>query len=221
MVSSKIRAIGVWVVLGGLALGLFGLLAYTSTATMQASMNTFLTEANTLPYWAKVLLITGLISTCILPTTLAALLLGAIMGYSALGLVLPACGLAILFHYLVFGLLPFSWRRYLFQVPKAQQLATRLEAGGIGTIFLLRLSPVFPFALTNLMLRFFKFNVWQLLVGSLAGILPRTIISVGLGATGGKLLSSTGASPTIVGGVLAVLSIGGLWWVLRGRVSNG
>ena len=198
-----------------IVLGLMAMLLWTSTASMQNTLKGILTEAAILPYWAKLMLTTGLIASCLLPTTLAALLWGGVMGYEALAVVVPAIGFAIVLHYLFFGLMPYTWRDYLVASPKAKAMAARFERGGAGTLFFLRLSPLFPFALTNLMLRFFRFRLWEILVGSLLGIMPRTILSVAVGFAGVKLLGALGHYPWAVGIALAAISVVGLWWVLR------
>ena len=213
----KIRGHLAWVVPIGLAAFLLLLLGVGSMPAVQANIRGLLKEAAAMPYWALVAFTTVLITSCVLPTTLAALMLGALIGYDAVWVVLPSCALAILIHYSVFGMLPLAWRQRLLQSPKGQQLAKSLEAGGFGTIFLLRLSPVFPFALTNLMLRFFKFNLVQMLLGSLAGILPRTLLSVAIGASGGQVLGALGTRPWVVGVVMAVVSLAGLYFLVRGR----
>ena len=57
----------------------------------------------------------------------------------------------------------------------------------ITLIFLMRLSPLFPFALTNFLLASFKIKVKEFTAGTFVGMLPRTVVSVFIGSQLTKL----------------------------------
>lgn len=119
----------------------------------------------------------ALMGFAIMPTTTLAALSGFLLGWKAfLGLVLG---------YTLATLIGYSWGKSLSQnsgelilgkYPKAKSLLEQ-KKGRIGElIFFVRLSPVIPFALSNLLFAFLRSGWKKLIFFGTMGMLPRTTL---------------------------------------------
>lgn len=110
-------------------------------------------------------------------------------------------------------------RTLIGRYPKAEAVRRALVGRGpvrsTGVVALLRVPPNSPFSLTNLVLGASGVGTVPYVVGSLAGLTPRTAVYVGLGAAAaadgaqdlGEALSSGPGWPVIVGGIVLVLIV--------------
>lgn len=155
------------------------------------------------------------------PTTLVALMSGYFLGWATVGPLVGAYTLASLLGYEVAGKLDggklLAW---LDQNPKARQVMERLKQREFPVIFLARLSPVLPFAVTNALFSVTGTAHRNFLVAGLLGMLPRTLLSIWAGSqtnTIRRLLEhpneATGGQWALLG--LILVSLGGLSYVLR------
>ncbi|MCY7351226.1 MAG: VTT domain-containing protein [Cytophagaceae bacterium] len=155
------------------------------------------------------------------PTTLVALMSGYFLGWASTGPVVLAYSLASLIGYEVARRLDggklLTW---LEQNHRARQVMARLRQREFSVIFLARLSPVLPFAVTNVLFSVSGTSRRNFLVAGLLGMLPRTMLSIWAGSqtnTIRRLLEhpneATGGQWALLG--LILVSLGGLSYVLR------
>lgn len=135
------------------------------------------------------------------PIAMAALLMGVLMG-QALGR---------------FGL-GGNVERLAARMPRLElyreALSDTTSRRGTVAITVLRLSPLFPYAATNLFLGALELPWWRILLGSLFGLAPRVMILVAAGS-GIEQLAKGSQTTAIVTGVLAVVSLIALTWFAR------
>ena len=62
------------------------------------------------------------------------------------------------------------------EFPRADMLIRKLEHNDFWAIVFCRLSPMFPFALTNFLLGSLRINFWRYMAANLVGMLPRTVL---------------------------------------------
>ena len=119
-----------------------------------------------------------LMGMAILPTTVVAILSGFFMGWTSFFLIIIAYTLATLFGYgLGRKLDRAALEMILSKYPKANELVER-KRGRMGElIFFVRISPVIPFALSNLLFAMLRAGWKRVVVFGLFGMLPRTAIS--------------------------------------------
>jgi len=92
--------------------------------------------------------------------------------------------------------------------PRFTAIDRAIAADGRRVVFLLRLSPVIPFALLNYALGLTKVRVADFLIAS-AGMLPGTLLYVYTGSLAGTVLGATsGAAPARGAGFYVVLALG-------------
>jgi uncharacterized membrane protein YdjX (TVP38/TMEM64 family) len=125
-------------------------------------------------------------SLALTPPTFLALVYGFFLGWVGipllLGLNIAAIGLVFLFARL---LQPELIRIHLVKVyPKTENLLKRFERDQVRVIFFTKLSPVLPFAATNLMFAIAGAKFREIILGGTAGMIPRTILAVWVGREG-------------------------------------
>jgi len=105
------------------------------------------------------------------------------------------------------------FQAYLDVRPRARAvhdaLTQRTPVQSVLLIALVRLSPVMPFAATNLLLAAVRTRPWVFLLGSVLGLAPRVVAVAVAGAGLGTLDLSRGGDVTllIVGGVATLLAL--------------
>lgn len=159
------------------------------------------------------------------PTTLVALLSGYFLGWISVGPVVLGYAAASLLGYLVARRLDGGrLLGYLSAKPKNRAVLDRLREDEFRVILFARLSPVLPFAVTNVLFSFGGTTLRNFLLAGFLGMVPRTLLSIGLGTQGRRLRelldNPAGASTAewaVVG--LVLVSLGGLAWVLRRATS--
>ena len=117
-----------------------------------------------------------------IPTTIYSLLCGYILGWTALPLVLISYTIACSLGYIICNrldngkLLEFLKGKY--DVVSVQR---KLENSEIGIAALCRLSPALPFAILNAVFSMVKFPFGKYMLGSMLGMIPRTVFAVYVG----------------------------------------
>lgn len=135
-------------------------------------------------WWVIATLILTLASSVALtPPTFLALVYGYFLGWTALPLLfgLNLGAIAIIYASANF-LHASSIRSYLVQVyPQVNTLLRRFYQNELRLIFFAKLSPVLPFAITNLFFAMAGARFKQVLAGGTLGMIPRTVLAVWAG----------------------------------------
>ncbi|MCW1401106.1 TVP38/TMEM64 family protein [Novosphingobium sp. MW5] len=204
-------------VLGGvlLAMALVGASVVSYVPRMRADALRLLTEISAYPtqHWFAFALGQVLIAACgVLPASVMAVMAGAAYGMVkglAISVVCTLLGGWIAFLLSRSILRP--WIEKLLERSRfAEKLDEALEGEGWHFVFLLRISPVMPFALTSYGFGLTRIRQRDYLIGTLAS-LPALASYVGLGAAGrqGMEMSMSTATPMqwflLVVGILALL----------------
>lgn len=160
---------------------------------------------------AVVLMTLGLV-----PTAWAAVVLGYIFGWIALVLALIANVTAAIFaRWTALFILNEQDRKFLTRW-RAGKLANRAGQNAGKFVFLCRMSPVLPFATTNVLLALIPVGLCRYGLFSLLGMMPRTAFAVACGVMSREIFGNqTTMSGLLFIGVLLVVSCAGLWKILR------
>lgn len=159
-------------------------LVTTSIATAWAI--SYETELRNWPFewWIVATLILTLASSVALtPPTFLALVYGYFLGWTAVPLLFGLNLGAIAIIYASANLLhASSIRSYLVQVyPQVNSLLRRFQQNELRLIFFAKLSPVLPFAITNLFFAMAGARFKQVIAGGTLGMIPRTLLAVWAG----------------------------------------
>ncbi|WP_425485705.1 VTT domain-containing protein [Brevifollis gellanilyticus] len=153
----------------------------------------------------------------LLPTAWVSVVLGYAFGWPGFGYAMAAnLSAALLAKALLSSLLKEDGRLFLSRWHLTQKLAARARRGAGMFVFLCRLSPVLPFATTNVVLTlvpvgYLKYGWW-----SFAGMLPRTVAAASIGVASKVLVFQ--ASPKVnilLVATLLIVSCYGLWRLFR------
>ena len=116
------------------------------------------------------------------PTTFIALLSGYFLGWQAFIPVGITYWIASFLGYKVAQMIDGGrFLRILSEKPKVKQILENLQKDEFKIILLTRLSPVLPFAVTNLLFSFSGTKLRNFLTAGFLGMLPRTILSIWIG----------------------------------------
>lgn len=115
-------------------------------------------------------------------TTFIALVSGYFLGWEGFAGTVVAYGVAAAVGYRLATLIDHGamWK-FLHRFPKAEAVIKELENETLPLIILVRLSPVLPFALMTFVLAAVRVNFQRFIVGSVLGMLPRTLFFYWLG----------------------------------------
>lgn len=169
---------------------------------------------------------TILMAAALTPTTVVAIISGYFFGWWGLvGLsiaYLIACyfGLhfgAFIYHYFVGD--------RLFQNKKLQQFLSKLHDEEFLLIFFGKLSPVFPFAMMNIVFAALQVPIKNYLIASIIGASPRLFLFFYLGKNANEiwqfvLSPSLNGASTIIPVLLVVVSSLGIIWILRKAINK-
>ncbi|MPR34350.1 VTT domain-containing protein [Salmonirosea aquatica] len=175
--------------------------------------------------WLLVTLALSLTSALALtPPTFLALVYGYFLGWTGLPLLfllnLGAIGLVYLIGK---KLIPLSFLAQLQQAyPAAATLLLRFHENPIRLIFFTKLSPMLPFAITNLVFTMAGARLPQMLLGGTLGMIPRTALAMWIGTQAKEIRylldhpnEGIGAKLLII--ALVLLSTVGIGWFFRKR----
>ena len=116
------------------------------------------------------------------PTTFIALLSGYFLGWQALFPVAITYWIASFLGFKTAQLIDGGrFLKILSEKPKVKQILENLQKDEFKIILLARLSPVLPFAVTNLLFSFSRTKLSNFLTAGFLGMLPRTILSIWIG----------------------------------------
>jgi uncharacterized membrane protein YdjX (TVP38/TMEM64 family) len=181
--------------------------------TLGGCVPRFTAFVNGLGPWGPIAFIAGYIvaAVCFVPVSLLTLAAGAIFGlalgltYVMVGAVISACLSFLISRYLARGAI----ERRLLGSPRFRAIDKAVGEQGLRVVFLLRLSPVFPFFLMNYALGLTRVRFIDYAIG-LIGMVPATAFYVYYGTVAGDLAAVLGgAAPRTGTGLrLALLTLG-------------
>jgi uncharacterized membrane protein YdjX (TVP38/TMEM64 family) len=117
------------------------------------------------------------------PPTFLAIVFGYFMGFKAIPYLLIINFGAIFLIYVFYKILDFKWiEGYFEKTEKIKNLLKNIKADELKIIFFAKLSPILPFALTNLTFAVSGAKLRNILIGGFGGMLPRTILAVYTGS---------------------------------------
>lgn len=156
----------------------------------------------------------------LIPTTFLAILSGFLLSWTALPFLILGYTMATIVGYQVGKQLDKNSLAFLLDnYPKATKLIAGKKDDIAKLIFFIRLSPVIPFAFSNLLFALLKIDLKKVVWVGLWGMLPRTLLSFTTGVLGESLLEAlqknNGAGQLIVIGVLLLLSVWGIYRVFK------
>jgi len=134
--------------------------------------------------WLLITLIFTMGATIALcPPTFLAIVFGYFLGFSAIPYLLIINFGAIFLIFVLYKRLDFKWiESYFEENEKVNSLLKKIKAEELKIIFFAKLSPILPFALTNLSFAVSGAKLRNILIGGFAGMLPRTLLAVYTGS---------------------------------------
>jgi uncharacterized membrane protein YdjX (TVP38/TMEM64 family) len=123
-----------------------------------------------------------LLGLALIPTTLVALLGGFLFGMPSLLFTVATYLPAVFVGYTLAKHFRPTWlQAWLAKKPRFAGFVQNLRGGGWQTVFWLRIHPAFPFSIGNLSLAWAGIPLRAVMLGSLPGMLPRTILTTYFG----------------------------------------
>lgn len=183
-------------------------------------------EFLTIPVSFSYMLITALLmGLAFMPTTLIAIVSGFLFGWLSFPALVLAYSLAAVIGYkLGTSLDENSLEILLEKYPKTKQVIKEKETEMSQLIFFLRLSPVIPFALSNLLFALLRSDLKKVVWVGLFGMLPRTTMAFVTGLMAHSLLDALDEGTNIYHllgiGLLLLISIWGLYRVISGYLKD-
>jgi uncharacterized membrane protein YdjX (TVP38/TMEM64 family) len=156
----------------------------------------------------------------LLPTTLLSILTGFIWGWDAFGWLVMGYLLATTLGYSLGSLLSKNQLQILLQhYPKARKLVIEKQQKPGSLIFFVRLSPVIPFAFSNVLFALLDTGLLKVLWWGIWGMLPRTVLAFYSGTVAESLyyafFESDSQSEWITFTILLAVSVVGIIYVLK------
>ena len=147
-------------------------------------------QAFLLPQWILFYLACSItMALALTPTTYIALLSGYFLGWASLIGLIPSYVVASLIgFFLAVKIDKGNLLNQLKENKKISSTTENLKKDEFWVIFFCRISPVLPFAMMNVFLSFMNVKLKNFILGSVLGMLPRTILSVWIGLTAGDIV---------------------------------
>jgi uncharacterized membrane protein YdjX (TVP38/TMEM64 family) len=182
-------------------------------------------------YWSSLSLIEWLLITLVLsfasalaltPPTFLALVYGYFLGWTGLPLLfLLNLGAIGMVYIIGKKLIPISFLTQIQQAyPKAATLLLRFHENPVRLIFFTKLSPMLPFAITNLIFTMAGARLPQMLLGGTLGMIPRTALAMWMGTQAKEIRyllehPNEGIGTKLLIVALVLLSTAGIGWYFR------
>ncbi|MBB6464008.1 TVP38/TMEM64 family protein [Flammeovirga kamogawensis] len=159
------------------------------------------------------------------PTTFMALFTGYFLGWNALIGMVPAYIIAAyLCYFVVKWIDQGKFSKSIEKYPIATVIIRTVHKSPLKIVAFTKLSPILPFALSNLLLAWAKTPIKEFLLGSLIGMLPRTIISIWVGKSIVDIQDlsnpNTNTYTQLIVGGLIILSIAGLTQIFTKSINK-
>ncbi|OHX67540.1 TVP38/TMEM64 family protein [Flammeovirga pacifica] len=162
----------------------------------------------------------------ITPTTLIAIISGYFLGWVSLFGLVPSYILAAFFCYRLISWVDHGkFSKSIEKYKIAGAIVSTVHQSPLKIVVFTKISPILPFALSNMLLAWAKTPMTPFLWGSLLGMLPRTVIAVWAGKTLVDISNISEGNPNqtyqqIIIGSLVVLSILGLTMSFKKNIEN-
>lgn len=160
------------------------------------------------------------------PPTFLALIFGYFLGWNSL-LPLFALNMAaiLLVNRLIHWFDQNRFVRFIEENPKAKNVLERIREQELKVIFFTKLSPVLPFAVTNLVFALSGARLRNILLGGFLGMIPRTLIAVWTAQQAKEIRTlvdnpNAGNETQLLIGVLLLASVVGLYAVLNRTLNH-
>lgn len=157
----------------------------------------------------------------ICPPTFLAIVMGFFLGWAAFPyLVFINLG-AIILIYSLYRLINFSWiENKLLANPKIRKTLDGIKNDELKLIFFTKLSPLFPFAVTNLVFAVSGARFSNILLGGFLGMVPRTLLAVYVGKEANVLSQlidnpNEGTLSKVIISALLVVSAVGMYIIIK------
>ncbi|MBC7389892.1 MAG: VTT domain-containing protein [Opitutaceae bacterium] len=154
-----------------------------------------------------------------IPTTVYSLLLGYILGWTALPLVLLSYTIACAIGYILCNWLDNGKMVEFFQEKyDIISFKQKLENTGFWIAALCRLSPALPFAVLNAVFAIVRFPFGKYMFGSMVGMIPRTVFAVFVGRSFINITSIDDLKSDYTLWIaisLAIVSFIGIGWIVK------
>lgn len=178
------------------------------------------TLVNLLFYVCATSIIMGL---ALMPTTLLAVVSGFMYGWFSFPFLVAAYSMASIIGYGAGRKLDKNSLEFLLnKYPKAAQLISDKREKASQLIFFVRLSPVIPFALSNLLFALLKIPLAKVIWVGLWGMLPRTLMAFSTGVLAESLLAAleerNGTAQIFLLLALVLISGWGIYLFFRNRL---
>lgn len=175
-------------------------------------------------FTVNLIIATIVMGTALMPTTLIAIVSGFLFGWISFPALVLSYSLASIIGYKIGTALDENSLDILLEkYPKTKNLILDKKDNMNELIFFLRLSPVIPFALSNLLFALIRADLKKVVLVGLLGMLPRTTMAFVIGYMAKSLIHAVSESTDfyqIVGiTALFLISIGGLYSVIS-RISK-
>lgn len=166
-----------------------------------------------------------LMGLALMPTTLIAILSGFLFGWLSFPLLVIAYSIAAVIGYkLGTSLDENSLDILLEKYPKTKKIIREKESEMSQLIFYLRLSPLIPFALSNLLFALLRSDLKKVVLVGLLGMMPRTMVAFITGMMATSLLNALNEGTNFFHlftiGLLLLVSIWGLYRVINKYVKG-
>ena len=157
----------------------------------------------------------------LIPPTFLAIVMGYFLGWTGLPLLILINMLAIVLIYGLSRWLNLSRiENWLRNDPKRSAVLNRIKKEELKIIFFTKLSPLFPFAVTNLIFAASGAAFRNIVLGGFLGMIPRTVLAVYAGTQARGLQElmenpeGSSLSQWLISG-LVLASLAGLFFVLK------
>ncbi|WP_229236024.1 VTT domain-containing protein [Dyadobacter tibetensis] len=160
---------------------LFATSALTAWAVSEESL---VSGWNTQTWLMVTTLLTLTSAVALTPPTFLALVYGYFMGLIAIPylIALNLCAIGLVYLFALFFDAGTTMPYLIKAFPKVEGLLTRFRANQLRLIFFAKLSPILPFAVTNLFFAIAGARLTQVILGGTLGMIPRTILAVWIGS---------------------------------------
>ncbi|SHN28505.1 Uncharacterized membrane protein YdjX, TVP38/TMEM64 family, SNARE-associated domain [Cyclobacterium lianum] len=168
--------------------------------------------------WAAVYCLLGamLMGFALIPTTFFSVVSGFVFGWAAFPLLVLAYTLGSAIGYQSGRFMDRNSLEWLLKpYPKAKRMIDKRREDMGWLIFFVRISPVIPFAISNLVFALLDTGLKRVLWFGLLGMLPRTLLAFFTGALAGDIQQAVAAKTAswqyAVIGILLLLSLWGIY----------
>jgi uncharacterized membrane protein YdjX (TVP38/TMEM64 family) len=166
--------------------------------------------------WALLIVGLALVLLAPVPRSVLSVLAGAVLGFGA-GLAVSIAG------GLVAGLVAFGLSRFLGRPtverlagPRLHRVDRAFTERAFTSVLLGRLVPVMPFVVVSYGAGLSGVRVGPYLAATAVGLVPSTLVQVGIGASTGFVVAHATALTVVPAVVIAVVLLGGgVWWYRR------